>query len=332
MRMKASRHLWKNDGPFGAIANMQITNRKLRVRSLALLTSACVFLMLSLPGFGQRINDGKSGSHTARVRGSMTPAARALVEEATGVVCTQAKLDPKGSLAIDDMQARPSLPVNAPEARAGAARAQRLLPVAKNLVISALTQLVNEYGIRRGVRFNTRLQQGITRVRGVRTVRPDMESRDNASVFLSRPHTITFGTIFLAGLRSDEGMISVLAHELMHIADGESDGLRALTSAVGAKAAALTGMDISGQKSEELACDLVGVMAVREFVASTPDYESIARRLSRSIEHNCVLLDEGDEDHLSPRNTIRALLALHPTLVREIVYDLEERPARPTRP
>ena len=40
-----------------------------------------------------------------------------------------------------------------------------------------------------------------------------MDSRDNASVYLSRPHVITFGTIFLAGLRSDEGMISVLAHE-----------------------------------------------------------------------------------------------------------------------
>ena len=55
-----------------------------------------------------------------------------------------------------------------------------------------------------------------------------MESRDNASVFLSRPHVITFGTIFLAGLRSDEGMISVLAHELMHVADGDNDSLRPL--------------------------------------------------------------------------------------------------------
>jgi predicted Zn-dependent protease len=57
-----------------------------------------------------------------------------------------------------------------------------------------------------------------------------MDSRDNASVFLSRPHVITFGTIFLAGLRSDEGMISVLAHELMHIADGDNDSLRPLVA------------------------------------------------------------------------------------------------------
>src|SRR5204863_3428494 len=131
--------------------------------------------------------------------------------------------------------------------------------------------------------------------------------------------------IFLAGLRSDEGMISVLAHELMHIADGDSDSLRILMTAVGAKAMNLTGLDIRGQRSEELTCDLIGAMAVREFVASTPGYESITRRLSRSVEHNCVQIDEGDEDHLSPRNTIRALLALHPVLVRELIFDREER-------
>ena len=152
-----------------------------------------------------------------------------------------------------------------------------------------------------------------------------MESRDNASVFLSRPHVITFGTIFLAGLRSDEGMISVLAHELMHIADGDNDSLRPLVTAVGNKASDLTGLDIHGQRGEEITCDLIGAMAVRTYIADTPGYESIARRLARSIQHNCVELDEGDEDHLSPRNTIRALLALNPVLVRELINDREER-------
>ena len=304
---------------------MSDRKRQKTFRVVTSIGAAWFLLSLTFQGFGQQVSEsGKSGSHTARVRGSMTTATRALIEEATGVVCTQAKLDPRGSLAIDDMQARPSLPVTSPEARAGAARAQRLLPVAKGLVIKSLNQLVTDYRIIRSPRFNTRLLQGIARVRNVRTVRPDMESRDNASVFLSRPHTITFGTLFLAGLRSDEGMISVLAHELMHIADGDSDSLRVLMTAVGTKAADLTGMDIRSQKSEELVCDLIGAMAVRAFVAATPEYESIARRLSRSIEHNCVQIDEGDEDHLSPRNTIRALLALHPPLVRELVYDREE--------
>ncbi|HEY6660700.1 MAG TPA: hypothetical protein VI031_06150 [Pyrinomonadaceae bacterium] len=255
----------------------------------------------------------------------MSAEAKALLEEAIGVVCTQAKLDPKSSVAIDEMQARPSLPVHSPEARAGAERAQRLLPLAKDLVVTSLRQLSVEYGFQNSPRFETRLRQAIGRVNAVKRVRPDMDSRDNASVFLSRPHVITFGTIFLAGLRSDEGMISVLAHELMHIADGDSDSLRPLVVAVGNKASDLTGLDIHGQRGEEITCDLVGAMAVRSYITDRPDYESIARRSARSIQHNCVEVDEGDEDHLSPRDTIRALLALNPVLVRELINDRQEQ-------
>ena len=257
----------------------------------------------------------------ARAHASLSPEAKELLEQAIGVVCTQAKLDPQSSVAIDEMQARPSLPVQSPEARAGAERAQRLLPVAKALVISSLRQLSTDYGFQKSRRFNVRMRLAIARLNSVQRVRPDMDSRDNASVYLSRPHVITFGTIFLAGLRSDEGMISVLAHELVHIADGDNDSLRALVGAIGNKASDLTGLDIHGQRGEEVTCDLVGAMAVRAFIVSTPGYESVARRLARSIQHNCVELDEGDEDHLSPRNTIRALLALNPGLVRELIND-----------
>jgi len=251
----------------------------------------------------------------------MSAETKELLDKAIGVVCTQAKLDPKSSVAIDDMQARPSLPLQSPEAREGAERAQRLLPVAKDLVITALHQLQTDYGFQNQPKFNQRMRQAIARVNSVSRVRPDMESRDNASVYLSRPHVITFGTIFLAGLRSDEGMLSVLAHELTHIADGDNDGLRMLVAAVGNKASDLTGLEIHGQRAEEISCDLIGAMVVRTYIVTTPGYESITRRLARSIQHNCVELDEGDEDHLSPRNTIRALLALNPALVRELLND-----------
>ena len=297
-------------------------NTSLKHGFLLILVLICV----SVGVFPQR----KNSSHG---RPTMSPEGRALVEEASGVVCTQAKLDPKSSVAIDEMQARPSLPVHHPDAQAGAQRAQKLLPIAKALVISSLRQLVVEYNFQKSKRFETRIQQAISRVNAVKRVRPDMESRDNASVFLSKPQVITFGTIFLAGLRSDEGMISVLAHELMHIADGENDSLRLLVNAIGLKASDLTGLDVQGQRGEEITCDLVGAMAVRAYVADTPSYESIARRLARSIQHNCVEVDEGDEDHLSPRSTIRALLALHPGLVRELINDREERaePAPPVK-
>jgi len=261
----------------------------------------------------------------------MSAETRALVEEATTVVCNQAKLDPKSSIAIDVMQARPSLPIQHPDAQAGAQRAQKLLPIAKTLVISSLRQLVVEYNFSKSRPFERRVQQAIARVNAVKRVRPDMDSRDNASVFLSKPQVITFGTLFLAGLRSDEGMISVLAHELMHIADGENDSLRLLVAAVGNRASDLTGLDLQGQRAEEIMCDLVGAMAVRAYVEDTPGYESIARRLARSVQHNCVEIDEGDEDHLSPRSTIRALLALHPALVRELINDRDERD-QPSKP
>jgi hypothetical protein len=99
-----------------------------------------------------------------------------------------------------------------------------------------------------------------------------------------------------------------------------------LVRAVATRASRLTGLDIRGQRGEELTCDLIGAMTVRSYIGDTPGYESIARRLSRSVEHNCVDLDEGDEDHLSPRSTIRALLALNPSLVHELMNDREERP------
>ena len=283
---------------------------------------------LSVNSFGQKTSTRQTGSHPARARAGLSPAERAMVEEAMGIVCIEAKTDAKGSVPIDDMQSRPSLPVQTPEAQAGAQRAQKLLPLAKDLVVSSLQQLVVEYGFKGSKVYDARIQAAIARVQSVRRVRPDMDSRDNASVFLSRPHTITFGTIFLAGLPSDEGMISVLAHELMHIADGDNDSLRGLVQTVASRASSLTGLAIRGQRAEELTCDLIGAMAVRAYVADTPDYEPLPRRLARSLEHNCVDLDEGDEDHLSPRNTIRVLLALNPALVRELVSGREERTRR----
>jgi hypothetical protein len=262
----------------------------------------------------------KNISLTSHSRDSLSPEAREMVELASGIVCKERMTDPKGSAPIDDMQGRPSLPVRSPEAVAGAQRAQRLLPVAKALVVAALRQLARDYGSRNPKGYNQSLRRAIAHVEAVRNIRPDVDSRDNASVFLKNPRTIVFGTIFLAGLPSDEGIVSVLAHELVHIADGSEDSLNLLFEAVGNRASKLTGMKIHDQRAEELTCDLVGTLATRSYVSSSPSYEPLPRRISRSLEHNCVNQDEGDDDHLSPRNTIRALLALNPTLSRELVY------------
>jgi hypothetical protein len=303
----------------------KITRRLIVELSVALSVFLC---SVGLSGVAQNRQEIRSATNKSHSRPALSPAERELVNQAIAVVCIERKKDPKGSVPIDEMQARPSIPVRSQEAQDGAERAQRLLPMAKNLVIDSLRQLAKNYGFKRS--YEAKLQRAVVRIESVSRIKPDMDARDNASVLLTRPRTISFGTIFLAGLPSDEGMISVLAHELMHIADGDDEIMRALFRAIGNHASDLIGQEVREQRAEELACDLVGVLAARLFVAKSPNYEPLPRRIARSLEHNCVDEDEGDDDHLSPRSTIRALLTLNYSLVRELISGREETvPPRP---
>ncbi|MFN2492860.1 MAG: hypothetical protein ABR501_08260 [Pyrinomonadaceae bacterium] len=307
------RKLQKGENVFGVALHV----KRGRFLGLSLVLVAGIALTGSIPGAGAQKRSTLGGSHTIHSRHGLSPEAREMVELASTAVCRERVEDPVGSVPIDEMQRRPSLSVRSPQAVEGAERAQRLLPVAKTLVIISLRRLAADYRFRG---YDNKIRRAIAQVEAVRNIRADMDSRDNASVFMKSPHTIIFGTIFLAGLPSDEGIISVLAHELVHIADGGEDNLRLLFRAVGNRASYLTGFRINGQRAEELTCDLVGTVAARAYVTSFPSYEPLPRRISRSLGHNCVEQDEGDDDHLSPRKTIHTLLALNPTLTRELVY------------
>ncbi|HYX40187.1 MAG TPA: hypothetical protein VE821_00750 [Pyrinomonadaceae bacterium] len=232
---------------------------------------------------------------------------------AVNAVCTEREQDPQGSAAIDEMQARPSLPLLHADVVAGATRAERLLPLAKTLTADALRTLARAHRVPKAT-----LQAALARLAEVQHVKPDMELRDNASVYYQDPHTIHFGTLFLAGLRSDEGMISVLAHELTHVADGPRSTLDILFRRVAWRAGRVTQTRIAGHRAEELTCDLIGALAARAYIARTESIEPLARRAARAVEHNCVARDVTDAAHLSPRRTLRTLLALDPTLAREI--------------
>jgi hypothetical protein len=94
-----------------------------------------------------------------------------------------------------------------------------------------------------------------------------------------------------------------------------------LFRAIARRANARTGLSIRGQRAEELACDLVGMMSAQRFIKDTPSWEPLPRRLARAVEHNCVDDDASDEDHLSPRSTIRALFALDVGLASEVLSD-----------
>ena len=288
-------------------------------RSFVLVVILGIFVTAISVSAQRQTKRSQSHPRLTRVE-SFSEEERLTVEQAIGVVCAERARDDRGSVPIDDMQKRPSLPLQAPEVARGAARARRLLPVAKGLVIASLRELSVAYQINRARYHNARINRAIARVQAVTRIRPDIDARDNASVFLKSPDTITFGTIFLASLRSDEGMISVLSHELVHIGDGETDTLRELFRAVGGRASRLTGLRIREQRAEELTCDLAGELAVQAFITGSPNYDPLPRRLARSVEHNCVDEDDSDEEHLSPRNTLRALLTIDATLRRGIVF------------
>ncbi|MBD0371922.1 MAG: hypothetical protein ICV60_13865 [Pyrinomonadaceae bacterium] len=249
-----------------------------------------------------------------RTSAPLSTNAGSIVERAMNAVCTERVSDPLGSVPIDEMQARPSLSLRDPAAVAGATRAERLLPVAKELAINAITKLAREHRLE-----EWKLRLAIRRIQGITRIKPDVDLRDNASVIMIDPHTIFFGTIFLAGLPSDEGMISVLAHEITHIADGRDDTLAPLFRQVASKAINLTGLSITGRRPEELTCDWVGALSARAYIERFPNKEPLVRRLARLVEHNCVDEDDTDEDHLSPRNTMRALFALDNRLATEVL-------------
>lgn len=290
--------------------------------SFILVTASLVFAVYFATELSSaQTRPRRSGAHSISAREAFTPADRRLVERAIGQTCAERIRDPFGSMPIDEMQARPSLPVGHPDAVAGLRRAERVLPTTRRLVAATIVQLAKEYDLNGTAIARSRINAATARVEAVRRVRPDIDSRDNASVLLREPRTIEFGTIFLAGLRSDEAMISVLAHELTHIASGQADSLRPLFRAIARRAAVRTGLSIQGQRAEELACDLVGMTAARKFIKETPSWEPSPRRLARAVEHNCVDDDASDEDHLSPRNTIRALFALDVGLASEVLTD-----------
>jgi len=291
-------------------------------RSRSALSILLISLTLLATGsFAQTRRSPRTGAHSALTRDAFTPADKRLVERAIGATCAERIRDPQGSVPIDEMQSRPSLPVNNSDAVAGARRAERLLPTTRKLVINAIVQLAKEYDLYRAGISRARINSATARVESVKRVKADVDARDNASVALREPRTIEFGTIFLAGLRSDEAMISVLAHELTHIASGQSDSLRPLFRAIGRRAATRTGLRIQGQRAEELSCDLVGAVAARQFITQTGSWEPLPRRLARAFEHNCVDDDASDEDHLSPRNTIRALFTLDVSFASEELSD-----------
>jgi hypothetical protein len=249
---------------------------------------------------------------------SATDAEDALAR-AAAAVCAERELDPRASVPIDVMQARASLSARNAEVLAGALRASRLLPVAKQLAAESLMVLMREAGVAESAR-----RAALSRIEAVQRIKLEVSLRDNASIVYGDARTIRFGTIFVASLPSDEGMVSVMAHELTHAADGARGSLAPVFRRVARRAETSAALGhINTRRGEELTCDLVGVMASRLYVARNVTDEPTSRRAARALEHNCVERDETDAEHLSPRQTLRAMLALTPALAAEVTGEAE---------
>jgi hypothetical protein len=293
---------------FWAGALSAVLNKTIKRQSSCAATCLLAFIIACAQMFNAQTPTASPTLQVVTTDAPDDPLTRAM-----NAVCTEREQDPQGSAAIDEMQARPSLPLLHADVLAGAKRAERLLPLTKTLTADALRGLARQHHVSQET-----LATALARLEEVRRVKPDVELRDNASVYYQDPHTIRFGTLFLAGLRSDEGMVSVLAHELTHVADGPDSLLTGLFRRVARQASRATETRIAGHRAEELTCDLMGALVARAYIARTESVEPLARRAARAVEHNCVTRDTTDTAHLSPRRTLLTLLALDPTLAREI--------------
>lgn len=231
-------------------------------------------------------------------------------DSSTGGICENLSQDSLGTVPIDEMAAREPLPITDRRVLAGRQRAERLLRVAKKLLPAALKRLTRIYD-----EDISNLTAITARVSAINTIKPDVEAHDNALVGARDPHAITFGTVFLAGLRSDEAMLAVLAHELSHVADGRDHVLQNLFSRIRQHASNLGGISIHPFQGIELGCDLVGVYVLQDYIARTDSKEPKSLRMARAFQKNCVTDDIADATHLSPRTTLRLLLMLEPNVL-----------------
>lgn len=295
------------------------TNGRRRRRATGATLAVCLAFVACVAAFAQAGANVSQSSPQTSVRAADDALARA-----AEAVCAERELDPLASVPIDVMQERASVSTRNAEVREGAARAARLLPVAKQLAAESLTRLMREAGLSEASQ-----RASLARIEVVQRIKLEVSLRDNASVVYDDPRAIRFGTIFVASLPSDEAMVSVMAHELTHAADGARGQLAPLFRRIARRAESSAGLShVSARRAEELTCDLVGVMAARLYVTRRASDDPPARRAARAVEHNCVEQDETDAEHLSPRQTLRAMLALAPALASDVTGDADAADAQ----
>ena len=198
----------------------------------------------------------------------------------------------------------------------GMENARRLLPLAKRLTLKTLGETVRPPRLSREKRL----------IASVRRVVLDPALSGAAGIWEDDPSYIRVGPDYAALLTSDDETMLMLGHELTHVA-ARAGRLGRFIEGMGDTARRSTGLKLTEEQKEELACEFVGAGVLRHYIALRPTAEAEAERFARSFgyaphperlarawEDFCASYngDPVDGDHLSSDQTLRALLGLDP--------------------
>jgi len=208
--------------------------------------------------------------------------------------------------------------MNSPEARRlidlGIKRAERLLPLAKKLVIDSLRELPAD--------LNASADEVVRAehfVNNINSVVLDMDLDDAAEFEDDEPATVRIGPGYALFLETDEETIMLLGHELTHAAEQERN-LNEFVRTVTAKVESDAGVYPGHAQRHDLTCDFIGEQVLKRFIKQNPSKESSALRFSHALDYNCDDdQDDSDDEHLSQDDTLKALLSLDPELNRLIL-------------
>jgi hypothetical protein len=205
----------------------------------------------------------------------------------------------------------------------GVKNIRRLLPLVKGWTIDALLEATTDDDLKRAEWPRmTRL------IRGVRKIVRSQGLWGIAAVRDSRLTEILVDPDYAPHLTSDDEAVFVLAHELTHVA-ARSGKLERFIERVAERARSTAQVETTEDQKEDLACDFVGELVLKQFIVRNPTnesaavrvsrvlgYESPAKRFARAWQDFCASYngDPGDDNHLNQYQTIRALIALDPHL------------------
>jgi hypothetical protein len=186
----------------------------------------------------------------------------------------------------------------------GMRNVNRLLGLAKVLSIEAL----QSSGLRYGVPA-TSIEAAGRRIASANRALLDGRLGDSAMVDDRFPSEIRFGRACAEQLVCDDDAVFILAHELTHTGNAGGD-LKLLAGNIARDARSIACVSATQGQEEDLACDYVAEIVLRNFVAMRPTAKSAEERLCLTLAGG----NAGDRTHLSDAQTLRALIGLDPNL------------------